>query len=474
MSVRFKTLYLVITFFALLLCTSWAQVGWEFNKRYETQALIKTPFFLNAVADLNKNGKKELIVADFGKYGDHVEEWKTWRKDWDRWNLFVLEWHNNELKVNFKKQWDLSKIKGGDHERQQYFMAFDAKQMLSWALGDRVIVETMPPYLGLEWEKGNYLLREQQGSAQKGPKVGSWIFPWLSVDCYENFTWPITWPNECLGGIRDFSGKGEPKIVTILEEKINDKQYKQTIRVRRFGPGFPIEWEMTSPMRFMFELHDWLTLKKTSGLVMREVRNPILRLFVPSEKGGYELKPLKDKLYIGNKVKDLYEDYPITEFDLPDILRSTKTTGVEEYWGFRRVDIPNPGINDFMMLLRKMMIKPDLSGFTIEDVDFPHHDSFLSVGFFDLKDIDGDGLDEVILVEETGKKHLGGETFYYSHIKDYIHILKWNGKEYQTMWVSPPYTKRGTKFLVDDIKNTGKKQLVVLSPYGTVQIWEKE
>jgi hypothetical protein len=63
---------------------------------------------------------------------------------------------------------------------------------------------------------------------------------------------------------------------------------------------------------------------------------------------------------------------------------------------------------------------------------------------------------------------------YYGDIKDYIHILKWDGAKYQTMWVSPPYTKRGTKILVDDIKNSGKKQLVVLAPYGTIQIWEKQ
>ena len=110
-----------------------------------------------------------------------------------------------------------------------------------------------------------------------------------------------------------------------------------------------------------------------------------------------------------------------------------------------------------------------------EDIDFQPHKNFLGVGFFIVQDIDGDGLDEIILVEETGKKEfVGHESVAYSDIKDYIRILKWNGKEYQTMWISPPYTKRGTKFFVEDIKNTGKKQLVVLTPYGKVQIWERE
>ena len=91
-----------------------------------------------------------------------------------------------------------------------------------------------------------------------------------------------------------------------------------------------------------------------------------------------------------------------------------------------------------------------------------------------MQDIDGDGLDEIILVEETaGKLTSGEDSIHYDDIKDYIHILKWDGIKYRTMWVSPPYTKRGSKFLAEDIKNTGKKQLVVLTPYGTIQIWER-
>jgi hypothetical protein len=97
------------------------------------------------------------------------------------------------------------------------------------------------------------------------------------------------------------------------------------------------------------------------------------------------------------------------------------------------------------------------------------------VGFFIVEDIDGDGLDEIILVEQTaGKLTFGEETVHYGDIKDYIHILKWDGTKYQDVWVSPPFTKRGTKLLVDDIKHAGKKQLVVLSPYGTIQIWERQ
>ena len=91
-----------------------------------------------------------------------------------------------------------------------------------------------------------------------------------------------------------------------------------------------------------------------------------------------------------------------------------------------------------------------------------------------MNDIDSDGIDEIIVVERTGVPTWSKEReYHYKDIKDYIKILKWDGKKYQVIWVSPPYTKRKVKFLVEDIKNTGKKQLIVFSPFGSIQIWEK-
>lgn len=84
-------------------------------------------------------------------------------------------------------------------------------------------------------------------------------------------------------------------------------------------------------------------------------------------------------------------------------------------------------------------------------------------------------MDELIILEEAGKVENVSEDYAeYTDVKDYIRVLKWDGKKYQTVWVSPPYTKRGTKFLVEDIKGMGKKQLVVMTGQGTIQIWEKE
>lgn len=467
---RLLLIVILLSFFCTLPC--WAENAWKFKQSYESKQILDSPFLLFTSADLNANGNKELIVTDFGQYGNHIEEWKQWGKNYDLYTLKILEWEQDELKTKFQKQWDTSKVDSSTDARS-IFQAYEANQIKVWKIGGKVIVETIPPYLGIEWQNGKYKLREQQGWAQKEPLVGSWVFPWISPSCYGGFPNKTTWPRECLVGIRDFSGKSMPKIVTILEEEVvKDRQYKQTLRIRNYSAGYPIEWEKTSPKRFgwwrqssIVDLIDRLNMTARSPLLMTAFRESSWYLFEQDErKNSY-------------RVRDSHINDPtwVENFDLPDIyLRKTKQQNAEEYWGYRRIDLTKAHRINFMLLLRKVTLKPDLSGFVKEDIDFPHHDQRLGVGYFDLQDIDGDGLDEIILVEETGKVTFGEETANYSDIKDYIHILKWDGAKYQTMWVSPPYTKRGTKFLVEDIKNAGKKQLVVLSPYGTIQIWEKQ
>ncbi|MBI5044258.1 MAG: hypothetical protein HZC10_10625 [Nitrospirae bacterium] len=468
MNKNLKTFYFVLLMNILFLWPSFTEGAWQFKLTHETSKLIDTRFYLMTTADLNRNNVKELIVTDFGRFGDHMGEWG---ENGQYYNMLVLEWEGKELKLKWKKKWDMSIPKTRD-ERDKYFMAYQARQMVAWAVGDRIIVETIPPYLGLEWVNGKYIIHEQYGSSQES-KVGSWALPWLSPFCYYgHFAWSkMIPPRECLVGIRDFSGKGKPKIVTILEEEIEKKKYKQTLRVRRFEPGFPIEWEMVSSKRFAWwdlpivRPIDRLNQTSDSSLLMTAFGESSWYLFEPNENSkSYRIKPLPALGPMG-----------IEFYDLPDIyLRSTQRKSLKEYWGYHRVDIPHPERHDFMLLLKKVKLNPNLTGFESEVVDFQRHKQFLDVGYFDLKDLDDDGLDEIILIEETGKKELiGQESVEYSDVKDYIRILKWDGKRYLTMWVSPPYTKRGTKFLVEDIKNTGKKQLVVMTPYGTIQIWER-
>lgn len=466
MGMQMKTSLKIIMFFYcfnLFVADCFSGEPWKFQKSYESNQLIENPFSLMTAADINKNGFKELIVTDFGKFGDHIDEWKEWRKDWNHYNLFVFEWDKGKLKTTWNKQWDMTKMKT-DIEAHRYFLAFEARQMVPWQIGDRVMVETIPPYLGLEWLNGKYVLHEQQGPFNSGPLVGSWVFPWLSPSCYPSFSDIHEWSRECLVGIRNFAGVGDPQIVTIVEgEIIKDKHYMQNLRVRRFDTAFTVVWEEKGlNKRFVLtDPIDKLNLVSKGGLLLREFRTAKWYLLnLDDKKNNYHLQEITTE---GIRDLELY--------DLPDLyLRTTQKKGSEEYWGYHFAKVADGGN---ILLLRKVVLKSDLTGFNKEDIDFDHHKSFLGVGFFDLKDLDGDGLDEVILVEETGKREFGEETIYYSDVKDYIRILKWDGKEYKTMWVSPPYTKRGTKFLVEDIKNTGKKQLIVMTSNGTIQIWER-
>lgn len=465
-----RTRLVTFLFFLIILClackialsTSFAEGAWVFKKTYDGRPLINSPFFLISAADIDKNGKKEIIATDFGLFGNHIEEWKEWKEVPTRfYNLFVLEWEHGELAVKLHKQWDMEKPKTRE-EQNKYFFAYEAGQIMTWKIQNKVIVETIPPYLGLEWIDGKYMLREQQGWAQVEPLVGSWALTWLSPSCYSFFPNKRTWPQECIIGIRDFLGNGRPKIVTILEDKIDGRKYKQILRVRKSEPGFSIAWEMLleNGKYFGGPYEDKLN-KDAKRFFLIELNGSWYSLEPQVKGSGYQLKPLPIK-------KDDYME--IARYDLPDIyLRSTQKKGVDEYWGYRPIGehkiYPYP-------LLRKVVLKPDESGFIREDIDFPHHEAFLGVGYFDLKDIDNDGLDELILVEETGNANSSDESVYFTNVKDYIRILKWDGTQYQTMWVSPPYAKRGTKFLVEDIKNTGSKQLVVFTPSGLIQIWE--
>lgn len=444
-----------------------AQQTWNLKRTYETQPLISSPFFLFAVGDLNENGKKELVVADFGKYGDHVEEWKQWKKNQFQYNLGIVEWEKNELKLKFQKQWDTSKAKS-DMGAHEIFMAYEARQMTHWNIGKQNIVETIPPYLGIEWQKGKYVLREQQGWAQNAPLVGSWVFPWISPSCYQSFPKKMTWPRECLLGMRDFSGKGTPEIISIFEEEVvKNRQYRQTLRVRKFAPEFSIEWSKETPRELvLMDPIDRLNSQKMGNFLLRVFRTARWYLFEPGGQG------------VGYRFRELHNEGPrgIVPFDLPDFyLRTTQKKGTDEFWGYRRIELSDPNSVSFIVELRKVSLKPDLSGFVQEDIAFPQHEHYLGVGFFAVEDMDGDGLDEIILAEQTaGRLKFTGESIHYGEIRDYIHILRWDGSKYQDVWTSPPFDKRGVKFLVEDIKKTGKKQLVVLSPYGTVQIWERQ
>lgn len=467
---------------------------WTFKKTYESKKISENPFNLSTSADLNSNGTKEIIFTDFSLIKAGAEDIN---RSVTGFNLFVVEWRNDQLNINYHKKWEESSTRFADEttagtdiaklgirknkefeQVKKGFSAFKASQLVSWQIGNKVYIETMPPYFGLQWKKGEYVLDDEQvwGRPDIQTAIGSWALPWISPTCYSGFVdsehpqWDVKAKvRECLIGIRDFSANKEPEIVSILvEEIIKDKQYKDTVRVRQLVQGFPVRQQIETPSLFRWwrqgspnfvDPINWQGFDKLLMFGYKPTSWYMLKL--AKTKGDYELTNLQMDKPMG-----------VESFILPYIyLRKTQSRAVDEYWGYRTVQAADKGN---IVLLRKAVLKPDSSGFEHEDIDFQHHEPFLGVGYFDLKDVDGDGLDEIILTERTGKRKIGEDSTYYSDIKEYIHILKWNGQTYQAMWVSPPYTKIGTKFIADDIKNSDKSQLIVLTPHGTIQIWERQ
>jgi len=469
-SLSLRSFHLVLIAVALWAPTALAQQSWTYKLTSETLPLTKGIVHLQGAADLDGNGRKEIIIADFGKFGEQRQKEETTH------TLIIIEWEKGQLRQKFKKLWDTRTVKGDDQAIAKYFSAWRASNLAIWTVGGQTTVETIPPYLGLQWLKGKYVVSEQS-HVQDTPQVGSWALPWLSPSCYEGFkntiTWRKAWPRECLLGIRDFSGTGKLKLVTIVEKEdvMKNDQAMQSLRIRDFMPGFQIEWEAESPKQLRWWIQDpidWLNGSAKSGLLIPEL-NYTLNIFEPDKnKEGYRLSPTSIR-----KQLDSEKSMGIHSGDYPDArIGRTQRRDSEEYWGYYTGKAAD---GNGIFLLREVTLKSDLTGYIKTDINFSHNEPYLGIGFFDIKDLDGDGIDEVILVEQTGKEEGTGEHgFQYSDVKDYIRILKWNGNSYQSMWVSPPYTKRGTKLLIEDIKNVGKKQLIALTPNGTVQIWEKQ
>lgn len=458
-----KYRYLFVLLFLIFPQLCLAASPWELKLLHETPKLTNRPFYLNTGSDLNKNGKKEIIAADFGNFGHHMNEASRQKDSEERWKgyhyLYVLEWSKDKLKVRFKKPWHY------DLGAKKPFLAAGATNLVSWEIGDRVVVEAIPSYFSIEWLDGGYVLREQKKTIVDTPTIGSWVFPWMDPACHYGFTRSPKDYIECMVAIRDFRGDGNPKIITVIRTNNSMK----SLRVRSYEPGFPLEWEKQIPRYFLGRsaYQAKLDMNSSLNLLLRDLRSRNLFLFSASKK---------DKEY-SLRLINMKDEFRLQYYDLPDIyIGRTRDKDLQEYWGYMEKEIQHHDLGGLIFLLQKVVTNAGFSKIDREDVPFEAHENSFGLGYFIVKDIDSDGLDEVILLEETAGKHeLGSHNeALFSDIKDYIHILKWDGKQYKTMWVSPPYTKRGTKFLVEDIKGNGKKQLVVLSSHGTIQVWERK
>jgi hypothetical protein len=431
---------------------------WGLTRSFETRLNTPNPFVFLIASDLNQNGVKELVVNDFGFFHTeriHSDSFEEMLQDKPPYHLFVLEWNGKEVSLSWNSQIGDYSVPYDDGT-ERVVRVREVTALLMWKVGKKTVLEAFEPLFALEPKDGSYSIIRQIGVGDR--TIGSFALPWLTPTCYGLVK--ETWPQECLLGIRDFRKDGNPKIITRYEEKGENEKYTDWLRVRKMEPGFPIEWEQKLSERFRggMAMPDPFNGEATGGLFFR-IRNPRGDLWWLVElnpaKGGYQIQPTKlqfDKYISGRVGRTQHRDR-------------------EEIW----VYLIDKGTDKYAIrTLQQVTVKSDLSGLIKENIDFPHHEPYLGVEQFVLGDLDGDSLDELVLVEATGKREWADEAMHYSDTKEYIHILKGDGKGYKTVWVSPPYNKRGTRLLIADIKKSGRKQLIVGTGDGRIQIWEKQ
>ncbi|MFZ5875272.1 MAG: hypothetical protein ACOYXU_02570 [Nitrospirota bacterium] len=444
----------------LVTAQAFAAAPWNLSLIATSQGLSPERICHMASIDLDGNGRKELVVTDIGQC--HGQGKKT-----GVYSLRVLEWDGKSVNVRWHKEW----------KEAGSFKAWRMTRLLAWAVDKHPVIEAIPPYFSLRWSDANYHASEQTGfDIDQRPKVGSWALPWLSAACYgggyrgkESLK---TGPRECLLGVRDISMDGQAELVTLWEQEnaFYQADARRVLRVRKLAPGFPVEWESVANVRFDRVLRDVTDALNTEAVGPLPVSGGAGYWVLETEgpRGGYQLRPSRaswtEGLGLGMSTSE----------DLPYRVRvgSTQQRRNLEYWGYRAEELQKPR-EDMRALLRKVTIKADFSGFTQTDIDFPYHKRFLGIGSFELADLDGDSLDEVIVVERTGQAEFMTDGVNYHQVKDYIHILKWDGKTYQTVWISKPVTTEGTTILVEDLTNSGRKQLVVADGSGAIQIWDR-
>lgn len=435
----------------------------EFKMLWESSQLSKVPIEIITAVDLNGDGTKEVLFNDFS-YFSAIQREAIGYSPFDlQYHFWIWEWSVKEMKQKWKREFPPT-IK---HEDKHYFLINRVRWLNIWEIGGHKIVEAIPPYFQIQWVNGVYQWREQYGGNQDPTTVvGSWVFPFQSSHCYADFVFQKTsYPYECVVGIRRFEPSRELKIVTIIYNapiKEHGKLSKQ-LRVRKFVKGFPIEWE-GSPDGIFITALDPFNERVSIGLQSIGYR---IFNFRPKPDGkGYELKPLKlDRKFWTND--DEYWDTIFTENAKAGM---TQKKGLWEYWGYRRVVAKDGG---WQTHLRRVYLNKDQTELLIDDIFFPTHDKYLGIGSFTVADLDNDGIDEVIFIEETGKRTVYHEDIEYTDTADYVRVLKWDGKAYRSVWVSPALKKRGSKVLVDDVMGNGKKQIVIGTGHGTIQIWER-
>lgn len=424
------------------------------NKRrmvlvWESRSIGNAPIHLMKAADLNGNGIKELVVTNFSN------SMEGQRKYSDNFQIAVYEWTGKK----YEEKWRL------EIPEAKYMSVVGGVTLLaSWRVGKQDVIQGVPPYIGLQWAEGKYQWHEQSRFQDNNEIVGSWAMPWISPSCWGSFTVKrdyVTrdYPRECFMALRHFEGQDNPVIISFLEKTQGICQ----IRVRRYDEDYLVIWESDFKPGIPFQtMIDFDERARGSLLLSWNKDRFVLR---PNQNGGYKLEPTSGEIFAG-----FFREGNTYQRDL--ILGHSKSPNVEEYWGEFSDDNIKP---ESEFVIRRAFIIGDILNW--EDLKFNTHKKFHRTGTFALGDLDSDGLDEIALIEYTGNWERPCESCDYinrSNVADYLNIVKWGTDGYKRIWSSKPYEDgvAPSSLLIDKLARSSKKQLIVGTDHGTVQIWE--
>ena len=247
-----RLIFLFLFFFIFPINYSIAGTEMEFELIWESPSLSDSPIHLMAAADLNGNGINEIVITDFSNFLEGQE------KLGPTYNFIAIERGKISGKALFEEKWrkqwytpfakNVPRLSKKERRKQSRILGGVVK-LVPFTIGSRVVIEGVPPYMALEWSEGNYMWHEQSGS--EDTMVGSWALPFLHPSCTIPGQLIEPYPRECLLDIRDFGDKGKPIIITFYQErkslirKLLDRSggIRQSLRIRRYEEGFPLEWE---------------------------------------------------------------------------------------------------------------------------------------------------------------------------------------------------------------------------------------
>lgn len=445
---------------AVLVCFGWGQgicgTAIEFKMIWKSPELINGSPAIIGTSDLDGNGNEELFMTDFSNEAYIIRGLAP-----QGYHFLLLEWNGKSLAERWNKKWTYS----GEVDNKYYDFFRSLRWVNVWKFLDHQVMEAMAPFFRLQWKDGAFLWEEQYGKKDnRHDVVASWTFPFQKFSCLSddlNFFAGTVYPNECLMAVRDFGPKIGVRVISMVTKDLMTDQ--RVVKVRNPNNKFSVDWEGLFPDRpNLLFMVDPFGVKSPPFVQYRGRGGNRWHFLLP--KGNdkdYEVKTLKAD-------GELWRNLPI---DVREIKAGrTKHKDQWEYWGYRL----SQGYDDKPIFdFQKTYPNNEMTRVLKEEISFPMHDRFIGIGHFSLEDLDGDGLDEIIYIEQTGVRE-GSHGYTYKNVEDYVRVSKWDGKAYKIIWTSPPLKERGSKVLVADLLGIGKKQIIVCTGNGTVEIWERK